>query len=330
MTDKISDALNELNKKYGENSVLKIGSMDKKKMKIEVLPTGSVSLDYAFGCGGVPKGRIIEIFGNESSGKSTLGMFLVANVQKNGGKAVWIDAEYSFNRDYAEAIGVNLKDLIISQPNNGEEAFDIMKRMATTGEIDIIVLDSVAALIPERELAGEIKDAEMAQTARLMSKGMKMIAGEVSRTNTAVVFINQVREKIGIYFGKKETTPGGKALKFYSSVRLEVKNVGKLKQGEMIIGNVMRICGVKNKVGLPFREAEFDLIYGKGVDVYGDLLAFAAKNGIIKMSGNTFMYNDAKIGVGKAKAVEALLADDQLYKKIKEESYQKTKANFIS
>ena len=313
MTDTIKDTLKDLNKKYGSGSIIE---MDKKAMehtKIESIPTGCYSLDNVFGCGGLPRGRIIEVFGQESSGKSTLALFLVAQVQKSGGKAVWIDAEYAFANDHAEKIGVKVDDLILSQPETGEQALETIDKMAGTGEIDLIVLDSVAALIPEKELEGEISDVGVAMQARMMSKALRMITGNLSKTKTAVIFINQIRDKVGVIWGKKETTPGGRALKFFASVRLEVKKGKNIMDGDEVVGNIMRVCGVKNKVGYPFRESEFELKYLEGVDVAGDVFDFAFAKEVITKSGNTYSFKDIKLGVGRDQSKNKIKEDKKLF-----------------
>lgn len=304
MTDSLKDTMKDLNKEFGAGSIVE---MDDKQIKIESIPTGCLALDEVFACGGMPRGRIIEIFGQESSGKSTLALFLVAEVQRQGGQAVWIDAEYAFSREHAENIGVDVDKLIMSQPSSGEEALKTVAKTVETGEVDIIVIDSVPALIPRKELEGEIGDAEMAQLARMMSKGMRMIMASIARNKTVVIFINQTREKIGVYFGNKISTPGGKALKFYSSVRIEVKKGKRIesKDGE-VIGNWMNVCAVKNKVGLPFRKTEFELLFREGIDVVGAIFDLAVKEGIITKEGNTHSYADLKLGVGREVAKEKL------------------------
>jgi len=312
--DQVKDTVKELNKKYGESSVFMTDKKNVDRVKIESIPTGSISLDKVFGCGGLPRGRIVEVFGQESSGKSTLALFIAAQVQKSGGKVTWIDAEFAFSEKYARDIGVDVEKLLISQPDYGEAALDIVDKMAATREMDLIVLDSVAALIPKKELEGEITDAEMAQMARMMSKAMRMLAGNLAKTKTAVIFINQVREKIGVFWGKKTTTPGGKALKFFASVRLEVrkgKNI--VNASKDVIGNWMHIVGVKNKVGLPFKEAEFELIYEHGVDTLGETMDHAVEEGIIKHSGNTFTYKETKLGVGREQAKKYLEEHEDVY-----------------
>lgn len=318
MADKktIQDVLNEINHKYGDGSIMIMDKSNSDRIKIKSMPSGCLSLDRVFGCGGMPRGRMIEVFGQESSGKSTLAMFIAANVQKSGGKVVWIDAEYSFSKDYAEKVGVDVSKLIISQPTTGEEGLDTVAKMASTGEIDLIVLDSVAALIPETELGKELNQETMALAARMMSKAMRMLAGHLAKTNTAVIFINQIREKVGVFFGNKNVTPGGKALKFFASVRLEVKKGENIKVGNDVVGNWMKVVGVKNKVGLPFREAEFELYYASGVDQEGNIFDEAVKNGIIEKVGNTYSYNEIKLGVGREGSKKYLKDNNKITKEI--------------
>lgn len=318
MKKELQEAIKDFNKKHGDGSLVVVDSK-KESLKIETISTGSLKLDKVFGCGGMPRGRMVELFGEESSGKTTLATYLVSQVQKQGGQVVWIDAEFSFSRDYAEKIGVNVKDLVICQPNNGEEALDAVAKMSETEQVDLIVLDSVAALIPQRELEGEIADAEMAQQARMMSKGMRYLAGIIAKTKTIVIFINQERSKIGVYYGKKSTTPGGKALKFYASVRLEVKRGESIKDAKGdVIGNEIKICGVKNKVGFPFRIAELDIMYGKGVNTEKELLSLAIEYGIIIQKGAYYYaLGQMERGMRKDEASE-LVKTKEIYEKIKE------------
>lgn len=319
-TSSLTDTIKDLNKRYGDGSILQMNKTNLEKIKIESVSTNCIPLDEVFGCGGMPKGRIVEVFGMESSGKSTLALYLVSQIQKSGGKAVWVDAEFAFSREHAEKIGVKVDELIIAQPTSGEEALDTVNKMAETGGIDIIVLDSVAALIPEKELAGEISDEHMALQARMMGKGMRIIAGTASRSKTLVIFINQLREKVGVFYGKKTVTPGGKALKFFSSVRLEVKKGDDIKdKAGVVVGNWMKVCGVKNKVGFPFRETEFELLYLEGIDVVGVNLDLAIKKEIIEKAGNTLTYGKIKLGVGRDQAKAFLKEDKATFAKITEE-----------
>jgi len=325
----INDAMKSLNKKYGDNTVVIMKEAE--GVQCESIPTGSFGLDRIFGCGGLPRGRMIEIFGLESSGKSTMSLFIVAQAQKQGLRAVWVDAEHAFDKNYAKNIGVNVDDLYVSQPMYGEEGMDVVREMAKTGNIDIIVVDSVAALVPKKEIDGEIEKENIALQARLMSKMMRVLAAEISRTNTAVIFINQLRDKIGVFWGAKTTTPGGRSLKFFASVRLEVKRGLKIKKGEDVIGNWMKIIGVKNKVGLPFKEANIELIYREGVDTVGDALDTAIDRKIINKKGNTYYYEEEKLGVGREETKKFLKDSPKIYtsiyNKLDGSSVKKTRKN---
>jgi recombination protein RecA len=326
MAEKISSRLKEvmarLNKEFGDNSIATLGGRN--DITIEAIKTGSVSLDYVFGCGGLPRGRIIEVYGKESSGKSTLALYLVSQVQKQGGTAVWIDAECAFSTDYASKIGVDTSKLLISQPTTGEEGLTIVQKMVSTGEVDILVLDSVASLVPKRELEGNISKEDIALQARMMSKAMRILAGNISKTKTVVIFINQVRDKIGMYKGSPETTPGGRALKFFSSVRLSVKKGENFGKSE-VTGNEIIIKATKNKVGMPFRSAKLDLYYSLGIDQISDLFEFGARTGIISRAGATYSFNGKKLGsrVGKEGALEAIKADQKLQEELRDKIIQK-------
>ena len=313
----VAEAMKQINKQYGLNTIMKMDGSE--KTNIEAISTGCFSLDYIFGCGGIPKSRIIEIFGEEATGKSVLAMFIVAQAQKQGLKAVWIDAECSFNSKFATDIGMDIGKLILCQPITGESALTIVDKMASTHSVDIIVLDSVAALVPQKELEGEIIKDSMALQARMMSKALRIITGNVSRTKTAVIFINQLRDKVGIFWGPKSITPGGKALKFYASVRLEVKK-GKYITGENdeVIGNEIKIKSVKNKVGLPWRTAELRLIFRKGIDLPSALLDAAIARGVVSKSGNTLSLGEDKIAVGYDATLKAISEQPELYQKINE------------
>lgn len=320
----IAEAMKQLNKKHGQSTVMTMD--DTNRISIQAVSTGCFALDRIFGCGGLPRGRIIELFGAESSGKSTLAMFLVAQIQKTGGKAVLVDAEFAFSSDYAEKIGVDVASLIVSQPSTGEEALDIVDKMAATHGIDIIVVDSVAALVPEKELEGEIGDVGMAQQARLMSKGMRVLAGNISKTNTVVIFINQVREKVGVFFGNKDVTPGGKALKFFASVRLEVKKGDKIKdKSDGVIGNWLKICGVKNKVGFPWKAAELEIIFEKGIDIEGAMLDSAVEFGYVEKNGSSYVYGETKLGVGRENARNFLIENPDVAQAINKKLYETDK-----
>ncbi len=294
-------ALTQIERSFGKGSVMKLGDSGA-NMNIETIPTGSLSLDLALGLGGIPKGRIIEVYGPESSGKTTVALHMVAEVQKRGGIAGFIDAEHALDPVYAKNIGVDTDNLYISQPDNGEQALEITETMVRSGAVDIIIVDSVAALVPKAEIDGEMGDSHVGLQARLMSQAMRKLTGVVSKTNCSVVFINQIREKVGVMFGNPETTTGGRALKFYASVRLEVRRTESLKQGGEVVGNHVRVKVVKNKIAPPFKEAEFDIMFGKGISSEGDILDLAAKINIIEKSGAWYAYQGARIGQGRENA----------------------------
>ena len=298
-------ALGHIEKQYGKGSVMKLGESEA-NMQVETVPTGSLSLDIALGVGGVPKGRIIEIYGPESSGKTTVALHMVAEVQKRGGIAGFIDAEHALDPVYAKNIGVDIDNLYISQPDNGEQALEITETMVRSGAIDIIVVDSVAALVPKAEIDGDMGDSHVGLQARLMSQALRKLTAVISKSNCTVIFINQLREKVGVMFGNPETTTGGRALKFYSSVRLDVRRIEALKQGGEVIGNRTRVKVVKNKIAPPFKEAVFDIMFGEGISMVGDILDLAAECGIIAKSGAWYAYNDAKIGQGRENAKQFL------------------------
>jgi recombination protein RecA len=310
----IEDAIKTLNKKYGNASIVDGGSeKDSEAFTITSLPTGCVSLDWVLACGGLPRGRIIELIGAESSGKSSMALYLAAQVQKSKGKVVWVDAEYSYSSEYATKLGVDVNSLVVVQPTSGEEAFDVINSLVKTGEVDLVVVDSVAALLPQSELEGEFDKEGMAAQARLMGKGLRILAGTLSRANTTILFINQLREKVGVYYGPKTVSPGGKALKFFASVRLEVRHGKSIKdKDEAVIGNGLIITAVKNKVGLPNRTAEFDLYYASGIDLVSDLFNFGVKMGVIEKKGNTYFVGEEKLGVGEGGAVESLRGRNDL------------------
>ncbi|MDP2838158.1 MAG: recombinase RecA [Candidatus Moranbacteria bacterium] len=295
--DMILDAIEE---KFGEGMMMKLG--DVRKVDVEAIPTGSVSLDIALGIGGVPRGRVVEVYGPESSGKTTLTLHIVANAQKSGGVAAFVDAEHALDPEYARRIGVNINDLLISQPDTGEQALDIVETLVRSNMVDVIVIDSVAALVPKAEIEGDMGDQHMGRQARLMSQALRKLTAIIANSNTTVIFINQIRMKIGVMFGNPETTTGGQALKFYSSVRLEVRRSAQIKKGEEVVGNRVKVKVVKNKVAAPFRTAEFDIMYNEGISRVGDILDSGVKYAVLKKSGNSFLYGEVKLGAGRESA----------------------------
>ena len=315
-------ALGQIEKQFGKGSVMKLG--DYTAMNVEAIPTGALSLDIALGIGGIPRGRIIEVFGPESSGKTTLALHLIAEAQKMGGEAAFIDAEHALDPVYAKHLGVNIDELIVSQPDTGEQALEIAEALVRSGALDIIVVDSVAALVPKAEIDGDMGDSHVGLQARLMSQALRKLAGVINKSKCVIVFINQLREKVGVMFGNPETTPGGRALKFYSSVRLDIRRVESLKQDGEVIGNRTRVKVVKNKVAPPFREAEFDIIYGKGISKEGNILDAAVNLDIVEKSGSWFSYNGDRIGQGRENVKDYLAKNP----KIAEEIENKIRANY--
>ncbi len=312
----LNQALGKIEKEFGKGSVMKLGEAT--SMAIDVISTGSIGLDIAVGIGGLPKGRIIEVFGPESSGKTTVALHTVAEAQKQGGIAAFIDAEHALDPVYAKALGVDIDDLIISQPDTGEQALEIAEALIRSGAIDIIVVDSVAALVPRAEIEGEMGDSHVGLQARLMSQALRKLTGSIKKSNCVAIFINQLREKVGIMFGNPETTTGGRALKFYSSVRLDVRKIDTIKQGDKVLGSRTRVKVVKNKVAPPFKQAEFDIMYGEGISKVGDLLDIAADIDIVKKSGAWYSYNDTKLGQGRENVKKFLQDNPDLIKEIDE------------
>lgn len=307
--------LGKIEKDYGKGTIMKLG--DHAIENIQVISTGSIGLDAALGIGGLPRGRVIEIYGPEASGKTTLAIHAIAEAQKNGGIAAIIDAEHSFDRIYAEKLGVDVENLLISQPDNGEQALEITDNLIRSGAIDIIVIDSVAALTPKAEIEGEMGDSKMGLQARLMSQALRKLTANISKTNTSCVFINQLREKIGVMFGNPETTTGGNALKFYSSVRLDIRRTNQIKEGEEIIGSRTRVKIVKNKLAPPFKKADFDILYGEGISQLGEIVDLGTDFNIIKKSGSWFSYGDTKIGQGRDAVKQILKDNPELYDELK-------------
>jgi len=320
----IDVALSQIKKQFGKGAIMKFG--EAKTMKVDVIPTGSLSLDLALGVGGVPRGRVIEIFGPESSGKTTLAMHIVAEAQKLGGSAAFVDAEHAMDPEYAKNLGANIDDLLVSQPDTGEQALEITETLVRSNAIDVIVIDSVAALVPKAEIEGEMGDSHMGLQARLMSQALRKLSGAVSKSKTTVIFINQIRMKIGVMFGNPETTSGGNALKFYSSIRLDIRRKKQIKEGENAIGNQVKVKVVKNKVAPPFKVAEFDIMYGTGISREGDLLDLALRYGLITKSGAWFAYKGQKVGQGRESAKQYLRDHKDVMKEIEKTVKEKAAA----
>ncbi|RLD12745.1 recombinase RecA [candidate division KSB1 bacterium] len=307
-------ALSQIERNFGKGAIMRLG--DRAKVDVDVIPTGSVSLDAALGVGGIPRGRITEIYGPESSGKTTLALHIIAEAQKRGGLAAFIDAEHALDPNYAKKLGVDTVNLLVSQPDNGEQALEIVETLVRSGAIDVIVIDSVAALVPKAEIEGEMGDSHMGLQARLMSQALRKLTGTVSKSNTSVIFINQIREKLGIMFGNPETTTGGRALKFYTSIRLDIRRIATIKVANEMIGNRTRVKVVKNKLAPPFREAEFDIMYDQGISREGDALDKAVDFRIVQKSGTWFSYNDLRLGQGRENAKNFLRENPEVFQEI--------------
>jgi recombination protein RecA len=307
-------ALSQIEKQFGKGSIMKLG--EGTQMNMEYISTGSLDLDIALGIGGVPRGRIIEIYGPESSGKTTIALHVIAEAQKNGGIAAFIDAEHALDPGYAKKLGVDIENLVISQPDTGEQALEITEALVRSSAVDVVVIDSVAALVPRAEIEGDMGDSHVGLQARLMSQALRKLAGAISKSNSTCIFINQLREKVGVMFGNPETTSGGRALKFYASVRLDVRRIDSIKQGDEVVGNRTRVKVVKNKVAPPFKQAEFDIMYGQGISREGSLLDTGVMAGIIQKSGSWYSYNDEKLGQGRENAKDFIRENPKLYQEI--------------
>ncbi len=307
-------ALSQIERQFGKGSIMKLG--DRVRVNVDIIPTGSISLDAALGTGGIPRGRITEIYGPESSGKTTLALHVIAEAQKTGGLAAFVDAEHAMDPGYAKKLGVDTVNLLVSQPDNGEQALEIVETLVRSGALDIVVVDSVAALVPKAEIEGEMGDSHMGLQARLMSQALRKLTGTVSKSNTSVIFINQVREKIGVMFGNPETTTGGRALKFYTSVRIDIRRIATIKEANEMVGNRTKVKVVKNKLAPPFREAEFDIMYSQGISKEGDILDQAVNHLIIQKTGTWFSYNETRLGQGRENVKRFLRENDDLYGEI--------------
>jgi recombination protein RecA len=321
-------AVEQIKSKFGDGAIMKFG--EAVKADVDAVPTGCLSLDIALGVNGVPRGRIIEIFGPEASGKTTLAQHVIAEVQKMGGIAAFIDAEHALDPEYASKIGINIKELLISQPDTGEQALEILETLVRSNAVDVVVVDSVAALVPQKEIEGDMGDQHMGLQARLMSQALRKLTGIISKTKTVVIFINQIRMKIGVFFGNPETTTGGTALKFYSSVRIEVRRAAQIKQADKIIGNRVKCKVVKNKVAAPFRACEFDIMYNEGISLTGDLLDTGAAYNVINKSGNSYSFGEIKLGTGRENAKRFLRADKKLMKEIRKRVLTEARAREIA
>ncbi len=315
-------AMGQIEKQFGKGSVMKLGQF--KAMEVEAIPTGALSLDIALGIGGVPRGRIIEVFGPESSGKTTLALHIIAEAQKTGGEAAFIDAEHALDPVYAKKLGVDIDNLIVSQPDTGEQALEITEALVRSGALDVVVVDSVAALVPKAEIDGDMGDSHMGLQARLMSQALRKLAGAINKSKTVLIFINQLREKIGVMFGNPETTTGGRALKFYASVRMDIRKIENIKQDGEVVGNRVRVKVIKNKVAPPFREAEFDVLYGKGISKEGNIFDMAVNLDIVEKSGSWFSYSGERIGQGRENAKRFLIEHPEKLQEVE----RKVRANF--
>lgn len=322
-------AVLQIERQYGKGSIMRLGD-EAAAMRVPAISTGSLGLDLALGVGGVPRGRVVEIFGPESSGKTTLALHMIAEAQKAGGKAAFIDAEHAMDPGYARKIGVNIDELLVSQPDNGEQALEIAELLIRSGALDIVVIDSVAALTPRAELEGEMGDSHVGLQARLMSQALRKLAGTISKTQTTAVFINQLREKVGVMFGNPEVTPGGRALKFYASVRLDIRRLETLKEGNEAVGNRVRVRVVKNKVAPPFKEAEFDIMYGEGISTEGDVLDLAVEHKIVQKSGAWFSYGDQRLGQGRENVRQFLRDNPELLQRLRTEVIRAVQPEWVS
>jgi recombination protein RecA len=311
-------AMSQIEKQFGKGSIMRLGSKEA-IVPIAVIPTGAISFDVALGVGGFPRGRVVEVFGPESSGKTTIALQVIAEAQKTGGMAAFVDAEHALDPQYAKKLGVDVDNLLVSQPDYGEQALEITEALVRSGAIDVLVVDSVAALVPKAELDGEMGDSHMGLQARLMSQALRKLTGTVSKSRTCLIFINQIREKIGVMFGNPETTTGGRALKFYSSVRIDIRRIAAIKEGDAVVGSRTKVKVVKNKVAAPFREAEFDIMYGEGISKEGDLLDLAANNNIVEKSGSWFSYKTERIGQGRENAKQFLRENKDIAAKLEAE-----------
>jgi recombination protein RecA len=332
VTDKqaaLKAALEKIEKDHGKGSVMRLGEVNA-KLKIEKIPTGCMALDLALGIGGIPRGRVIEIFGAESSGKTTIALHVIAEAQKIGGIAAIIDAEHALDPTYAKALGVDTDNLLISQPDTGEQALDICEALVRSGAVDVVVIDSVAALVPRAEIEGEMGDSHIGLQARLMSQALRKLTGVISKSKTAVIFINQLREKVGVMFGNPETTPGGRALKFYSSVRIEVRRADQLKQGSDVLGNRTKVKIVKNKVAPPFKLAEFDIMYGEGISKQGSLLDIGVEQGVVQKGGAWYSYNEERLGQGRENAKEYLRQRPEIAEEIEQKIREKMNPELLT